>query len=665
MWIRWRRAPRSFLKVSLAAIAVLVVALGLLGWQLLDQDRKLERQQVQERLDHAAELSVAMLQQGLSATEDRLATLAAAASFDRAGVAVDFSIQNQDAVVVVTTSDGLWSSAPLVFQPDQPDPVDAVAASFAETERLELSGQNLPVALARFRELAASADPQVRAGAWLRAARVARKLQQPRVALAAYTELGRLGSVPAAGRPADLVATLERCALLDRNGQAADLKAAADELAAGLRAGRWRLSRGEYLSHLEKLRAWQADAGDSIGPPDPAGTPAEALATGLALVWRDEPGVAASAGPVTGRRILDADGTPILVLWRRAAGRMAAIASTPAHAARTWFKGLPAVADRQRVRVTLESETGQTWLGPSRDAAFAVRRSPSDSSLPFAVRVATSDPAGDTAIFSGRRRLLASVLGTLGLLLVVGGYVVARGVGKELEVARLQSDFVAAVSHEFRTPVASVKQLSELLDDGRVQDEGRRAQYYGLLRRESDRLQRLVEGLLDFDRMESSAKEYRFEVIEPWALVRSVADEFAAGTGNGSHRIVVSVAEALPAIRADREALGRAIWNLVDNAAKYSPADTAINIDASLSERVLLINVRDEGPGIAPEEQHRIFDKFVRGASARETGAKGTGLGLAMVSHIVLAHGGEVRVSSRPGAGSTFTIALPVEGSVV
>jgi signal transduction histidine kinase len=249
---------------------------------------------------------------------------------------------------------------------------------------------------------------------------------------------------------------------------------------------------------------------------------------------------------------------------------------------------------------------------------------------------------------------------TLALLLMAGGYVVARGVGRELEVARLQSDFVAAVSHEFRTPVASVRQLSEVLEDGRVQDEARRAQYYGLLRRESERLQRLVEGLLDFDRMESSAKEYRFEILEPGALVSAIANEFRAGAGNGYHRVVVGVRDELPPIRVDREALGRAIWNLIDNAAKYSPAETAITVTVRVEHGRILIAVSDEGPGIAAEEQQRIFTKFVRGTSARATGARGTGLGLAMVAHIVAAHRGDVTVESQPGAGATFVISLPV-----
>jgi two-component system OmpR family sensor kinase len=117
-------------------------------------------------------------------------------------------------------------------------------------------------------------------------------------------------------------------------------------------------------------------------------------------------------------------------------------------------------------------------------------------------------------------------------------------------------------------------------------------------------------------------------------------------------------------IRADREALGRALWNLLDNAAKYSPPHTPITIEASADTSAVSIRVRDRGPGIAADEQRRIFTKFVRGATARTSGAKGTGLGLAMVAHIMRAHHGEVRVESTAGHGATFSLVVPCEGGL-
>jgi signal transduction histidine kinase len=242
---------------------------------------------------------------------------------------------------------------------------------------------------------------------------------------------------------------------------------------------------------------------------------------------------------------------------------------------------------------------------------------------------------------------------------LVGSYFIARAVTRELEVARLQSDFVSAVSHEFRTPLASLRQLSELLSDGRVVGEKRRQEYYETLHWESERLYRLVESLLDFGRMEAGARQYRFELLETEPLFRGVVEEFAQEARERGYRVDVTQQEHLPRVHADREALARALWNLLDNAVKYSPHNKTVWAEAACENGQVAIRVSDKGLGIAPNEQKRIFKKFVRATSADATGARGTGLGLTMVEHIVGAHGGQVRVDSKPGIGSTFTILLP------
>jgi len=232
-------------------------------------------------------------------------------------------------------------------------------------------------------------------------------------------------------------------------------------------------------------------------------------------------------------------------------------------------------------------------------------------------------------------------------------------VSREIEVARLKSDFVSAVSHEFRTPLTTLRQLTELLTSGRVASDERRATYYDTLRRESDRLHRLVEGLLDFGRMEAGALEFRFQPVEATSLVREVVEEFRSEVQDRGYQVAISAMDGECHVRADGEALGRAIWNLLDNAAKYSPDDRAIAITVSRGNGSVAIRVEDHGVGIAPEEHARIFEKFVRGSGSDVRAVKGTGIGLAMVQHIVSAHRGTVGVESTPGAGSAFTILLP------
>jgi signal transduction histidine kinase len=200
-----------------------------------------------------------------------------------------------------------------------------------------------------------------------------------------------------------------------------------------------------------------------------------------------------------------------------------------------------------------------------------------------------------------------------------------------------------------------------MLVDGRVADHERRDRLYGTLQRESERLRRLVEGLLDVARMDAGGREYRLERLEPSPFLQALGSEFEADVvaAANSARVQIDVVPDLPVVRADREALGRALWNLLDNAVKYSPHAPHVRLTARAAGQSVEVVVKDEGLGISREEQAHIFQKFARGSAAMATGVKGTGLGLSMVRHIVEAHGGTVRVESRLGEGSTFTITLP------
>jgi len=234
-------------------------------------------------------------------------------------------------------------------------------------------------------------------------------------------------------------------------------------------------------------------------------------------------------------------------------------------------------------------------------------------------------------------------------------------VTRELAVARLQSDFVAAVSHEFRTPLTSLKQLAELLSSGRVSTDERRSHYYRVMERESGRLQRLVEGLLDFGRMEAGALEFNKEKVSIRDLLRGVVADFEVEIADESFNVELNEGGVEATALVDAEALRRAVWNLLDNAVKYSPDCHTVWVDLKRQDGRAMIAVSDKGIGIPAAELRSIFDKFVRGSSADGRGTKGTGIGLAMVRHIVEAHGGEVSVESQVGRGSTFTIVLPVE----
>jgi signal transduction histidine kinase len=257
-----------------------------------------------------------------------------------------------------------------------------------------------------------------------------------------------------------------------------------------------------------------------------------------------------------------------------------------------------------------------------------------------------------------QERLLLTGLSAVALFLLCGTYFIARAMRREIEVARLKQDFVSAVSHEFRTPLTSIRQFSEILQSGRAPSEERRRQYYAALIEQAGKLQRLVETLLNFGSMESGSRQYRMQAVDVAEVVAHVAAEFPlAGSGR---RIEYSGAPLF--VPADREALAVALRNLIDNALKYSPGRDAVWVTWRREGNHAIIDVRDEGAGIPPGERHTIFQKFVRGSAAAATHAGGSGVGLAMVRHIAEAHGATVEVESKPGVGSTFTLVLPLAG---
>jgi signal transduction histidine kinase len=283
--------------------------------------------------------------------------------------------------------------------------------------------------------------------------------------------------------------------------------------------------------------------------------------------------------------------------------------------------------------------------------------------LPWDISLTNANLEADMSQFTQRRQLMMIGFGLLALLVITAIYLIGRAVSRELAAARLQSDFVSAVSHEFRTPLTSMKQFTEML----VEDESlpieKRRLYHHAQGRATLRLSRLVESLLDFGRMEAGARPYRIESLNAGELVMSVVDEFKQENNSINLNIKCDASGRFPVVNGDREALAQALWNLLDNAVKYSGDSPDIYVEVEDKNQVF-IRVRDQGLGIASSETRRILRKFVRGSSAKSSGIKGTGIGLAIVKHIVDAHSGKVLIESELGKGSTFTIQLPKGGRI-
>jgi signal transduction histidine kinase len=439
-----------------------------------------------------------------------------------------------------------------------------------------------------------------------------------------------------AGAPADLVARLAASELSGSRSEAHTLRS-------DLLAGRWRLNRGQFQFYWERASRLSGDAAEL-----PADSVALSEAAGLVWQQRDD------ESNLRRQQTVWIGGSPYFLLWRGTPGRHFVLVARPDSILK------PLIAGHGALYALTDAE-GRVVAGRRSRAGRAAVRTAAESQLPWTLYV-TGRPALSTAPVAAQQKFLVSAIVVMVLFLILGSYFIARAIRREMEVSRIQSDFVAAVSHEFRSPLTSIRQLSEILALGRAPSDERRQIYYETLVRESSRLQRLVEALLNFGRMEAQGRQFRFEEVDTGALVEHVVSEFEPQVVGLGRHIELHGTESRCAIQADPEAIAVALRNLVDNAVKYSPECPTVWVEWDVENEYVAIRVRDRGPGIAESERKAIFRKFVRGTAAAARNVKGSGLGLAMVRHIVAAHRGQIRLASKPGQGSTFTMLLPVTG---
>jgi signal transduction histidine kinase len=272
---------------------------------------------------------------------------------------------------------------------------------------------------------------------------------------------------------------------------------------------------------------------------------------------------------------------------------------------------------------------------------------------------------GTTVAAIGRRWVEQSfiILGVLSLLLVGGLVLTYRSVSKEMALARLKSDFVSNVSHELRTPLSLIQLYAETLELGRIKTQEKKEEYYRIIRKESERLGRLINNILDFSRIEAGRKEYDLRETDISELVRNTLDAYRYQIERHGFDFELNIDSNIPAVRVDREAIARALVNLVNNALKYSADEKFLRVKLYRANGVVKLEVADRGIGIARREQSKIFEKFYRTGDPLVHNTKGSGLGLSLVRHITHAHGGRVEVESTPGKGSKFTLSFPLSPS--
>jgi signal transduction histidine kinase len=595
--------------------------LGALAWRLIDQQHALDEQRARDQLERSADTISARVSERLAAAGERLTTWAAEPS-PPAGFA--------DAVIVSVTADdtAVVPRGGLPFLPHVPGGTAVPSAALAVAEAAELRDGDRSRAMAMYRALARAGDPPIKAVALMRLAALLRGAGDVRGALACYRTLASMGDILAEQLPAELVGLYGQRAMLQALRDPGEAAVASD-LVQKLDRGEWRLLRGTAELYRDEFPA-----------PRPASWQ---TAAAIDALWREGDGRL----PARGQRVFEGTPAPILVLWRSGASRVVLLAI----AADAFLRDVLPPSSGW----TLATADGHLLAATGEPPARAVTRVIATADFPMTLRIWDSGsppPAG------GSRALALTALAAMLTFLWSATWLMARAIRREAGVARLQSEFVAAVSHEFRSPATTIRQMAEMLALGRVRDHARQQEYYAMLMSEASRLQRLVETLLDFGRMEAGAERYTVADVHVWSVADRVLAELQPQLREAPGRVDVNGPRDV-VFRGDEAAIVLALRNLVDNALKYSTPRSPVSVRwQEIGGRVEL-SVRDRGDGIPPSEHRVIFDRFVRGRGAINASIRGTGLGLAMVRRIATAHGGQVLLASEPGCGSTFTLVLP------
>lgn len=313
--------------------------------------------------------------------------------------------------------------------------------------------------------------------------------------------------------------------------------------------------------------------------------------------------------------------------------------------------------------ITLTNPPAERWL---QSFALATDTEPRQRTFPDAVGrliqrvLETRQPAVQEWSWQDRElAITVTPLHTPDAARVRGAVVVMRDITEERRLDRLRKDFIANVSHELRTPLSMMQGYAEALLDEFGDDPVQRRELAEIIHDETLRMRRLVNDLLDLAQLESGHFQLSFDRVDVHAVLRRTTRKFQTVAADREVQLVVDVPAAPAWIRADADRIEQVFTNLLDNALRHTPPAGVVTARAYETSQHIRIEISDTGTGISPEDLPYIWERFYKADKARKRGAGGTGLGLAIARQIVLQHGGDIRVDSELGRGTTFTIGFP------
>jgi signal transduction histidine kinase len=272
-------------------------------------------------------------------------------------------------------------------------------------------------------------------------------------------------------------------------------------------------------------------------------------------------------------------------------------------------------------------------------------------------------PGFMTTIFKAGSGIYPLIFILIALFMLLGFAFTIYTLNVELRLNKLKSEFISNVSHELKSPLTSIRMMTDMLHHKRVETEERKSVYYSAMLEESERLSHLIDNILDFSRIDDERKKYDFTELDLDELLRKFLKSTRESLSDPGFDIRYSCTEKVPAIKADKDAILQVFYNLVDNAIKFSGSSRQIDISLSSGNSELLFCVKDYGIGIPVKDQEKIFDRFYRSNEPQRMGIRGSGIGLTIVKRIVEDHGGHLTLESKFGEGSRFTVRLPVAGT--
>ena len=589
--------------------------------------------------------------------------------------------------------------ARLLFVPDKSIPSAPGAAQsspWLEAERHEFQENSYPAALTNYQEVFSQAtDDQMKAEALNAIARVQQKSGQLQDAIESYrTIVEDYNQIRTAnGVPLDLAARLELASLYRSGNDTLNAAKVALELFEHLVHQKWTVEKAQYEFFSQRSKASVAKILSQAVSPT---AQIQSYRNTFTQLEREE-----SSKKETTEKLL--------AFQTNAAGQLAAEAPRSQNNSHSDFRRSALEIDGRIYLVSLLAE--KTGDGDQRDGIWGLllnavglktellgqvmQQYASSGDFQWVIRgnngevvsKSAGDPAGSPTfrqsfagnfppwslefyqpeqplyetLLTSRRGIYFYAFVLLAGILIFGLTLTIRSVTRELELARMKSDFVSTISHEFKSPLTSIRQLAEMLQRGRAPSHERRQQYYDVLLEQSERLTLLIDNILDFSRMEEGRKQFEFETVDMGALVQEIASAFQQRVAHGGFTVQAEVAGPLRAIQVDRSAITQVINNLIDNAVKYSAESRKVNVKVFGDDQYLTVAVEDFGIGIRKEELDQVFDRFYRGGDELTRTVRGTGLGLTLVKQIVEAHKGAMQVESEPGKGSTFSIRLPLD----